>query len=153
MQRLRSVLGLLVVGVAIGACGDDPVEADLEPCTDDTGVVTVTVTVSGGEPLVFDWEPRCEVALLLVEEDGSDQWAIATDDATWDDPDLANRIAPPVTYGVTPAAITDTYGPNPLGEGVTYDLVLWRILPEESTAQCQRRLEAACLLALHSFTR
>ena len=46
------------------------------------------------------------MAMVLVEEDGSDMWAIADDEGdnnVWDGPDEANLITPPVTYGVVPA--------------------------------------------------
>jgi len=151
MRYFKDGLEVLVVGLTVVACGENSTASDPEPCTAETGSVTATVSI--GQAVIFDWEPRCAVALLLVEDDGSDVWAINTDDSTWDDPEQANRISPPVTYGIAPPAIPESYGPLALVDGTTYELVLWRILPEGSTVQCQRRLENACLLAVHAFAR
>ena len=79
------------------ACGDDGAGPDPIACTDDTG--TVAVTVSAGLQPMFNWEPACAMALLLVEAGSGDVWGISTDNATWDDPAQANLIAPPITYG------------------------------------------------------
>lgn len=142
---------LLAVALGFAACGDDSSGPNLETCQPETGAVTATVTA--GQSVVFDWEPECAVAMLLVEEDGSDMWAISTDEETWTDPGSANLIHPPVTYGALPAGATETEEPLLLVAGTPYELVLWRILPEGSAAQCRQRFENACLLTVHAFTR
>jgi hypothetical protein len=147
MMRVGGLAVALVV--VAGACADDPTGVAAE-CTDDTG--TVAVSVGPGLTPVFSWDPSCAVALLLVEQEASDQWGISTDEATWDDPSQANRISPPITYGVTPASASELSAPEDLTAGVTYELVLWRVLPDGSTAQCMQTLENLCLMAVHEFT-
>jgi hypothetical protein len=90
--------------------------------------------------------------MLLIEEGGSDQWLITTDDSTWDDAARANRIVPPVTYGAVPASATQSGPAETLVRGVVYEVILWRILPTGSTAACQQQHENMCLLAVHEFT-
>ncbi len=148
----------VVVLLAASACGGSgPTGVSQPPCTAETG--TVTPTVSAGRVPVFDWEPACAVALLLIEEDASDYWGISSDEESWTSPEQANRITPPVTYGVVPPGVSqipddpfDVPYPIPLEVGVTYELVLWRILPEGSGAVCIERFENVCLLAVHEFT-
>jgi hypothetical protein len=91
--------------------------------------------------------------MILVEEDASDMWGSATDQDQWDSPAAANLIAPPVTYGTALTGTIAFQDPLPLEAGHTYELVLWRILPSSSNAQCQQRFENACLLAVHEFAR
>lgn len=147
--RLRPVA--LAAAVCI-ACSDDAAGPDGDACPDETSSVEATVTV-GQSSVAFDWTPRCSVALLLVEEEASDRWSISTPEESWTTPALANRIAPPVTYGEVPAGITESFGPEPLVPGQSYELVLWSILPSGSTAQCLQRFESACLLEVEAFTR
>ncbi len=142
---------LVLAGAAILSCSDDPTGPETADCAAETSSVEATVSV--GSSVTFDWSPRCAVAFVLVEEDGGDVWWISTSEDDWDSPNLANRITPPVTYGQVPAGILDSYGPDPLVPGTTYELVLWRILPAGSTAQCQARIGSACLIAVKEFTR
>jgi hypothetical protein len=144
----RAFLAFLFFGLV--ACGDDGQGPEPIACTDDTGSVEVTVTT--GASVRFDWEPACAVALLIVEQEASDRWLIGT--AIVDEPLLAelreNIITPPVTYGVTPSGVDELQPPETLVAGVTYELILRRVFPENSTAVCQVN---ACLLAVHEFVR
>ena len=148
MRPARTLLSL-TLAAPLAACGEGPtIPAD--PCTDDTGTVTVTVTSAAGTP-VFDWSPACAVALVLVEKVGGDTWYVSTDDATWSDAAQANLITPPITYGVAPAETADEYGPDPLVTGVEHDFILWRV-QQGSTADCLLTGFGLCLLANHRFT-
>ena len=69
------------------------------------------------------------------------------------DPDQVNLITPPVTYGATPSVVDEIQPPETLVAGVTYELILWRALTENSTAVCQLHRENGCLLAVHEFVR
>ena len=149
MKRTLWVLALVLAG-----CSDSPTSGDEQAsrgvCEASTG--SVAVTVNSGSPIVFDWDPFCPVAMLLVEEGASDMWGISTDEATWDSPDVANRIEPPVTYGDSSSGASTFQEPRTLASGVTYELILWRVLPAGSTAQCQQRFGDLCLLTVHPFT-
>ena len=149
---LAMTLGLALF---LTGCGDDPVDAtettdETAQCTDDTG--TVTVTVSGDTPPVFNWDPACSVARFLIEEGGgSDLWFIFTDNSVWDNPAQANLITPPVTYGVLPTGVQQSGVPQTLTSGVL-QVLLVRILPDGSTASCVIREDNACLLVVVDFT-
>jgi len=114
----------------------------------------VGVTVTTGLSVGFDWEPPCAVAFLIVQGEAGDQWIISTDNQQWDDPAYqSNRFAPPVTYGTNPQGVDDTFGPEDLFSGLTYELYLYRVLPENSSAVCQIQFGQVCLLALVEFVR
>ena len=137
-------------------CGDDGQGPDPIACTDDTGSVEVTVTT--GASVQFDWEPACAVALLIVEQEGGgDLWLIGTRTSGstpgFDDPDGVNLITPPVSYGAAPSGVDERNPAETLVAGVTYALILWRGLPQNSTAVCQFRSETACLMVVHEFVR
>ena len=151
MKRCHCYITVIATALTAAACSDTPAGPATAPCTPDTG--TVIATVTSGQSVVFDWEPRCAVAMLLIEDDASDVWGISTDEATWDSPDEANRITPPVTYGVAPTGIAVFQEAEQLVDNVIYDLILFRILPEGSAAQCDLRLESFCRLVVHQFTR
>lgn len=144
--RLWASVAMILMG-----CGDDPTQLQAEPCTPDTGALSVSV--GPGLTPVIDWEPSCAVAMVLIEEGGSDQWLVSTDDALWDDPAQANLIQPPVTYGVVPADAEQSGPPLSLRTGVTYEVILWHVLTESSAATCLQRFESACLGAIHEFQR
>jgi hypothetical protein len=93
------------------------------------------------------------MAIVLVEDDASDMWGVGTAESQWNSPTTANVIAPPVTYGVAPSRTETFESARPLASGRTYEVILWRILPASSTAQCQQRVEAMCLMAVHAFVR
>mgnify|MGYP001826205554 CR=1 FL=1 len=135
----------------LGGCSDDPAQPDPVVC--DPELTSVTANVSGGLSPVFDWDPACPVAMVLVEEQAHDKWGLMTDEAGWDDPATANIIEPPVTYGVVPDGLIELPNPEALEPGVTYELILWRILPAGSTAVCEARFDDACLLTVHTFAR
>lgn len=150
MIRVVSVLAVFACGVT--ACGDDGEGPDSIACTDNTGFVGVTVTT--GLSVGFDWEPPCAVAFLIVQGEAGDQWIISTDNQQWDDPAYqSNRFAPPVTYGTNPQGVDDTFGPEDLFSGLIYELYLYRVLPENSSAVCQVQFGQVCLLALVEFVR
>jgi hypothetical protein len=135
--------------LAVGGCSETASPEDCEPET-----TSVTATVTSGSTPSFDWDPACGVALLLIEEEASDQWSIATPESSWDTPDQANQIFPPVRYGQVPARATESGEPSTLQEGTVYELVLWRIIPQGgSTAGCMQTFENACLLTVKEFTR
>ena len=153
-RKGRHTLGItLATASLVVGCSDDPTSPDDDQaslsCEADTGAVVATVSASE----VFDWSPACAVALLLVEEGASDVWGISTDDATWNSPDQANLIAPPISYGAPQTGASQFQEPLPLVSGVTYELILWRVLPGGSAAPCQQRLGNLCLLSVHSFVR
>jgi len=144
-----SSLALTLPAIVLVACGDSPTES-AAPCTDDIGSVAVSVG-SDAQPSI-NWDPSCGVAMLLIEQGGSDQWFVTTDDSTWDDAAQANQIVPPVAYGAVPAGASQSGSAETLVRGVVYEAVLWRILPTGSTAACQQQNENMCLLAVHEFT-
>jgi hypothetical protein len=150
MKSLSS-MGLVLVCALNASCSEGGTAPSNDPCLPETSQVTATVAV--GSSIVFDWNPRCNVAMVLVEAEASDRWWISTPEESWTSPDAGNKITPPLTYGQIPAGITDSYGPDPLVVGETYELILWRVLPNGSTAQCQQRVDNMCLLAVHQFTR
>jgi hypothetical protein len=142
-------LVLAGAAVALGGCSEDATGP--ASCGAETTSVTPTVAVS--QSVTFDWDPACGVALLLIEEDASDQWLVGTPESTWGSPDGANRIFPPVTYGRAPAGATERDAAASLVAGRTYELVLWRALAPGSTAKCLQNFENMCLLAVHEFRR
>jgi hypothetical protein len=147
MRWRRLMYATAMVGLAI-ACSEGTGPG--KSCGADVGSVTATVSVTG--TVVFDWNPRCKVALLLVEQDASDRWAISVpgfDPSTEAD----NIISPPITYGQAPAGTEEDPPAQPLVAGQTYELVLWKILPAGGSTQCQQTFQNACLLAVKEFTR
>jgi hypothetical protein len=148
LARLSSIAAFVVFAIG-AACSDSTSPRDVA-CDPETTSVSATVTV--GASVVFDWSPACPVALLLVEDGASDTWLISVPDDAFDSPQ-GNRIRPKVTYGQVPQGIIDTIAPTALVQGRTYELILWRVLPDGSTAQCQQRFGTVCLLTVKTFTR
>jgi hypothetical protein len=148
---MRSAHTAVLVGLlCVGACGGEPISPGTS-CRD-LSVLRPTVTV--GTSVVFHWEPACGVSLLFVQESGADeQWSVLTPEATWDDPDQANRIMPGVTYGQLPTGTSQLTPPTPLIPGKIYELVLWRVIPQETLGRCLQRLQQSCLAATREFTR
>lgn len=146
VRRLPPVLACL----AMVSCSDGT-GPEAGGCTDETGSVTVTVT-SGVAP-TFDWDPPCAAWLMLVEQDATDWWILEGATGTPGDFEKANLITPPLTYGLAPSTtgVFETDDPEPLVSGVTYELVLWRILEEGSTANCLMHTDNGCLLAAEAF--
>jgi hypothetical protein len=145
---MRSTLLAFFAALAALSCSDSTPPRD---CTANTGSVNASVAVTQ-TGIVFDWTPACAVALLLVEEDGSDMWVVAAPNLSSTSTESSNIILPPITYGVAPSG-TDADPPQTLIAGRTYDLVLWKVLAAGATANCQQRNGNACLLAVKTFTR
>lgn len=135
----------------LSGCSDSTSPGDNE-CPAETASVNATVTTAGS--VVFDWSPRCAVALVLIEEDADDQWLVSSMNDTETLETSENRLLPPITYGQSPANATEVSAAVPLVPGHTYELVLWRVLPAgSSTAQCLQHFDNACLVAVKEFTR
>lgn len=149
MGTTNRIFATLLVAVTAAGCAGDGTAP--KGCPSETSSVQATVTT--GASVVFDWDPKCGVALLLVEEDASDQWVIGAPDFDNNETESANVILPPVTYGQVPAGAEEASPPAALIAGRSYELVLWKNLPAGSTVQCQQRFENACLLAVHVFQR
>jgi hypothetical protein len=138
--------------VAAMGCSGETTAAQDPNCSATTASVTATVTT--GTSVVFDWTPRCAVALLLVEKDATDQWFIEAPGLSSNSDESANIILPPVTYGQAPQGAEQ--GPDPaavLVSGTEYELILWKTVPAGSALQCQQRNGNACLLTVKAFTR
>ena len=114
-MRMR-LFGLMVCAPLV-ACGDDATGANDDPidCGPEVTQVDVAVTTTSSD-VVFDWSPRCRVAILIVEEGAGDVWLIGDEDA--------NVVEPPVTYGEAPAGL-EIYPAEPLVAGTEYDVTLW----------------------------
>jgi hypothetical protein len=144
-------MGTVLLTAATLSCGSDKATGPTQ-CAADVGTVTATVSVTAST-VSFDWSPRCAVAMVLVEEDASDMWAVVAPDLSSSSTESANIIGPPVVYGQVPAGAEQTDAPLPLVAGTTYELVLWRVLPAGSSAVCQAQNGNACLLAVKTFQR
>ncbi len=146
----RAALLLIAAGAStlLAGCRDS-----VAPQGCATATTSVTATVSGGSSPSFDWQPRCAVALLLVEDQhGGDQWVVETPQASWSDATAANRIAPPVRYGIMPSGTVEYQAPTALVAGQPYQLVLWRVIPAGASAVgCRQTYQGMCLLAVQPF--
>ncbi len=96
---------------------------------------------------------RGKLALVLVEEDASDQWLLGSPEDAWDSPARGNIIRPPLTYGQAVAGTESGDPPATLIAGRTYEVILWRVLPAGSQQPCQARYENMCMIALKPFIR
>lgn len=135
MTATRTLALVLGAGL-LAACDADPSGIGRDEPVIDCGpdVTSVAVTVSGGLTPGIDWSPRCRVSLLLIEEEAHDMWSLRGGEEE-------NRVAPPITYGVTPNGLSG--GPaEPLVSGHTYEVILWHVGPNTER-----------LLAVHEFTR
>ncbi len=142
----------LIVATAWVALACSDATSPAEPaCSPETSSVEATVTV--GASVTFDWTPKCAVTSVLVEEDASDMWFIASTEDLASAPVSANVITAPVRYGNVPSGIVSSYGPEPLVAGRRYSLALWRALPPGSATRCQLNVGTACLLTVKQFTR
>jgi hypothetical protein len=148
MSHRRFSFGLAVGAIVSLACSEGTAPGE---CFANTGSVNVTVTT--GTTVTFDWKPACAVALLLVEADASDQWAIAAPGFDETSTSAANVILPPVTYGQVPAGAEELGPPETLTAGTTYEVVLWKTVDPGTNPPCQERFENACLLAVKQFQR
>ena len=145
--------GLVAAALALGAACSDSAGPSDNVCKDET--TSVEATVATGNSVSFNWAPACEVALVLIEADGSDKWLISTFDEQFRTVGDANKIKPPVTYGVAPSGIAglQTMQPEQLIAGQRYELILWRRIPANSVASCAVHFDDYCMIALKSFTR
>ena len=145
----HSTLRWLALGAIVSlACSEGTGPGD---CSANTGSVNVTVTT--GATVTFDWQPRCAVALLLVEQEASDQWAISAPNFDETATTAANVILPPITYAQVPAGAEEVQAPETLMAGTTYEVVLWKIVDAGANPPCQERFENACLIAVKAFQR
>jgi len=147
MKTMPGVLSAVALGIANLSCTD---QGPKGACPT-TSSVEATVTV--GSSVVFNWEPKCAVALLLVEQNGGDEWGIADPNLSNSSTEAANKILPPVTYGQVPSGVDEDPPAAALVPGQSYTLVLWKVVPAGSTVQCQQNSENACLLAVKPFQR
>lgn len=148
MNHRRYTFALAFGAIVSLACSEGTGPGD---CNANTGTVNVTVTT--GATITFNWQPACAVALLLVEQESSDQWAITAPGFDEAATPAANVILPPVTYGQAPAGTEEFQPPETLIAGTTYELVLWRIVQPGTSPACQERFENACLIAVKTFQR
>ena len=143
----KSVLALLLAVAGI-ACSDNPSEP--QGCPAGTTSLDASITKTGSS-VVFDWSPRCPVALLLVEDNAHDVWAINAPGFSESSTTDANVILPAVTYGQVPAGTVASPAAATLVAGTTYDLVLWMVVP--SSTSCSTRVQNACLVTVKAFVR
>src|SRR5262245_33700558 len=90
---------VIAYGVLVSAGGHSAIAARGQTnCTAET--TAVTTTVSSGDSLVFNWDPACCVAMVLVEYElsGGDRWGIHTPPERWRSADGGNTIVPPLVY-------------------------------------------------------
>jgi hypothetical protein len=143
-MRGRAFAALAAVASVVALSCSDNTGPKADSCLTGTAPIDVVAAISPAA-VVFDWHPRCPMALLLVEQDGSDQWGIA-------DPSFsANAVVPPITYGQLPSGLEQDPPPEPLIPGQTYELILWRIIPAGTT--CSHQVNDACLIAVQPFVR
>jgi hypothetical protein len=154
MFRISSAVALLVATPLLAACSDNLASPEVQECDAGASAVSATIGVNNSGVVTFDWAPACGMMLLLVEEEGSDMWAINAPESSWGSPSAANIILPPVTYGQVPAGTVADFPASHLVPGVTYELVLWRILPDGNAGSgCMLMFDSACLAAVKEFTR
>ena len=108
--------GLIAIALVSLACDDAMGPGTLPECSG-----PVTVAVGTGTLPILRWTPACRLFLVLVEDPGSggDQWGVLSDSS--------NSIAPPVTYGTSPAGATkELLPPAVLQHGHVYHLSVFR---------------------------
>ena len=129
----RQLVLLTLATVLLTSCDGEPSEpSEAIDCSEDPPTLDVTVSTTANA-VTFDWEPRCRVMLLGVEDGAGDRWWIGREDE--------NLIEPPVRYGVTPDGVPGETA-LPLTPGETYEVILWIAVPD-----------GAELAAVHEFTR
>ncbi len=151
MGKHRHVIQTVAIAAALSSCSEGSTGPEAPSCLPNTTSVEATVSVAGS--VTFNWSPSCPVALLLVEGDDGDTWWVSTPESDWESPEIANKIVPPVIYGQMPASATDYYGPDPLLAGGTYELILWRAVPEGVASDCEGGFAGMCLLTIKTFVR
>jgi len=87
----------------------------------------VTVVVAAGPVPVYTWSPSCGMSSLMVSPEGNVAalWPVYGNSST------DNPIASGVRYGRTPADARNVAGPEPLHSGVTYRVVVSRLVCEQ----------------------
>lgn len=143
-----------VIPVALAAlvtlnCSDSAAPLRAACTTPETVTITTTKTGNG---LVIDWTPTCSVALVLVEDDGSDMWYAWAPNLDENSTEASNIINPAVTYGQLPPGTEGSDETLPLVAGQTYDIILWRVVPEGAPATCIQRFSNVCLIGQKQFT-
>lgn len=144
------ITGVAALVFLLGAaCTENSIAPDPE-CDE----ATIIASVSSGSQPTISWSPDCGMAIVLVEElGGNDMWSVFVPDPVIAIPANANRITPPVTYGVRPniagLAMSNVV---PLVPGTRYNLFLWRLLPPSSPAMCITKLEDLCMFVKLEFT-
>src|SRR5688572_26515771 len=148
---MRGTISIAITAALVAGCDSNSTAPDEPACLPGTDSIVGTVTV--GASVVFDWSPRCAVSLLLVERGAHDMWSIVPPATGINSPETRNLIMPPVTYGQVPAGIISTHGPEPLVAGVSYELILWRVIGSGSGTNCQAHPTTGCLVAVQPFIR
>ena len=124
----QNAVTTLAVFFLLGASGCSETSGPAaDSCPADLKSVDAKITT--GSTVVLDWSPRCPVALVLIEEDASDQWVVSAADLDDDLTEADNRLMPPITYGVAPSTAKYSDQALQLVPGRKYELILWRVLP------------------------
>lgn len=143
--------------------------AIITACEDSTGPVPrenrcetggVQVTVTAGPSPELSWDPACSVAVLTVyRQDGPYVWSVGSEQHLWDDdnddPNRANVITPPISYGITPPATEIRRAAEPLESGQTYVVRLSRFAPRPFAQPdpCPDRDYTLCRIGRYLFQR
>jgi hypothetical protein len=106
------------------SCSAPPTAVVMSSCAS----TKVTVVVSTGPVPIYSWSPSCGVSFLMVQTDGggSALWTVYGNSTT------DNPIGSGVRYGLTPAEARTVAGPEPLRSGVTYRVVVSRLVCESA---------------------
>jgi len=87
----------------------------------------VELQVSGGSTPIFTWQPACPMSALVITTNPSDPGA-GSAALVWEvsQTDDANRITPPVRFGIAPPSERSLPNPAaPLQTGATYRFSLY----------------------------
>jgi hypothetical protein len=124
-MRLIAAALLIATGNEF-SCSAPPTAVVMSSCAS----TKVTVVVSTGPVPIYSWSPSCGVSFLMVQTDGggSALWTVYGNSST-DHPIMSG-----VRYGLTPAEARTVAGPEPLRSGVTYRVVVGRLVCEPGDA-------------------
>jgi hypothetical protein len=122
MRALRQAL-LLLLQPALSGCGSVPTEVPPNPnrCGHD-----VQASVSPGLTPTISWTPACEVGAISVVRMWLDSTGSTVSELVWaiETSNEADRLTPPVIFGVTPLGVRSTAPARPLVVGQWYNLTL-----------------------------